>query len=334
MYLRKISVILFLSTFLFSSVRANDCCPTPCCAEWKVYGDWIYWNTRRCQLDYATPFDSIATTAIGNVSSVCPGYESGFRVGISRECGNTFYDLFYTYYRPDASDTTTNVDGNLAGSRIVENFTALIPGTIALAKGKWNLDYDEVNLLMGYKLCSRPCVESYVVGGFKYASIDQDFESFYSETADITTNVDKVKESIDLNAYGVNFGLKGKYTFCKCFNLFANASHDVLLGDFNRKFTYDTSIDGGTTFTQSVNLKDESWCMLGVYNLAFGLGYDMSFKGCWCADLSFSVGYEFHQWVNTLDFLDYQNESQEITFDRHLQSLGFDGLFVQLSVGF
>ena len=61
-----------------------------------------------------------------------------------------------------------------------------------------------------------------------------------------------------------------------------------------------------------------------------------AFEGCLCANLGFSIGYEFHRYMGMPDFLEYTGESNGLNhnFNLHLQSLGFDDLFVRASLGF
>ncbi len=91
----------------------------------------------------------------------------------------------------------------------------------------------------------------------------------------------------------------------------------------------------GSSYVLAANLRDDCWRMVGVYNLSFGLGYNSSYFNC--MDIGISIGYEFHQWINHPDFLNFQAEAFTdtiVSFNYHTQDLGFDGLFVRLSLGF
>ncbi len=327
--LKKGFWILLLPLLFSFEARADfgnygNCCPQYCdsCDDWVVYGEWLYWRSRRCDLDYAVT-GAGAGTYTGNIHSVDQSYESGWRIGVQKYCGDFFYDLTYTYFRNDESNSKNNPA--LSGTRIVDDITAVTQGLITDARGKWDLDYDVVDLLAGYGFCNTSCFQPYIFGGLKLAFIDQKFEALYIEGA----NFDRVTQKIDMDAYGINLGVGANYNFCHCFNFFGRFSYDVLLGDFTRHYNYETSANA-----DAANFKDDCWRMLSVLNLSFGLGYDFAFSNCWCSNLGISLGYEFHQWVGQPDFIDFQSESGEVTFDRHLQSLGFDGLFLRLALNF
>lgn len=313
---------------------SDNCCYTD--PSWNVYADWLFWRARRSQLDFAFNGDPGVfgvKLPSGSVHAVEPSYDNGFRVGVQKYCGDLFFEGYYTYFRNEESKTAIALNGQ-SGTHVVDSLREVNQGNFQLSRGKWNLDYDSVDLLVGYQFNKGRCLRPYLFGGFKYASIDQELTSFYSEDVAVTGEVDLVKEKIDMSAYGVDIGVGANFSFWSCFNLFAKVSYDALIGDFKRRFTYNISSDGGATFFQDLNLNDQSWNSLSVFNLWFGLGFDRVFNQCWCSRLSLSIGYEFHQWINQLDFLEVQAESGENTFDRHLQSLGFDGLFIRFNVGF
>jgi hypothetical protein len=346
MTFKKSIFLLVVAPFLLlSTAKADyyyDCCPPEYCSpefcapcsSWVVYGEWLYWRARRCQLDFAFNGEPSGDpdSSTGRVHSVEPCYDHGFRVGFQRYCGDLFFDAFYTYFRNDEKHTVVNIDG-LSGT----HYLNAVGGSqgFELARGKWDLDLRTVDILAGYQWSRKKCFHPYVFGGFKYASIDQELKSLYSDDVAITGDVYKVKQKIGMCAYGIDLGIGAKYSIFNFFNVFGRVSYDVLLGDFKRRFVYETSADGGATFEQNVNLHDECWYSVSVFNVLFGLGYEHLFNNCWCANLGVSVGYEFHQWINQPDFLEVVADfNDESTVDRHLQSLGFDGLFVRASLGF
>lgn len=344
---KSIFLLALAPLFLLSTAKADyyyDCCPPEYCSpefcapcsSWVVYGEWLYWRARRCQLDIA--FDGLPTTSAdsstGRVHSVEPSYDHGFRVGFQKYCGDLFLDAFYTYFRNDETLSVVNTDG-LVGTRLIPFSSVITQGGFDLAIGKWDIDYDTVDILVGYQWNRKKCFHPYIFGGFKYASIDQKLRTTYSEPAELFTgDFDRIIQKLDMDAYGIDLGFGAKYSIFNCFNVFGRFSYDVLLGDFKRRFIYESFlVDTGET-TRSIDLHDECWHSISVFNFLFGVGYEHLFTNCWCANLGISVGYEFHQWINQPDFLGILSASTMDQLDRHLQSLGFDGLFVRASLGF
>jgi len=157
----------------------------------------------------------------------------------------------------------------------------------------------------------------------------------YIQRVDITNGSNSfihIHEDLDMDGYGLTFGFDTRYTICGCFSVIGNFAYDVLVSEFDRREIYQTTTNGGQTFTVNANLHDECWKTVSGLNLAVGLRYDMQMCGCY--DVFIAAGYEFHHYLNMADFIGFQSESGETTFDRQTDGLGFDGLFVRLGFGF
>ncbi|GAB4230602.1 MAG: hypothetical protein Tsb0021_08740 [Chlamydiales bacterium] len=318
-------------------VSCEECDSYECCDEclnWTVYGDWLYWRARRCQLDYALPFDG--SNAIGRVSEVCPKYDNGFRIGVETKLCDAYFGIEYTRYKTDATSTLSNPNGGIAGTQLIDAYTQLSQGSIQLARGDWDLCLDQVDLRMGYQIASECDYEAKVFGGFKFAYIDQDFNSFYSANINPQSegnNLEYIKQQVKMDGYGLELGMCGSYNLCRCLNFIGLFSYDILAADFDRHYIYETmNVDEGAVLR--ANLRDSCWKLVSVINLAVGLRYDYQNLFCRDVDLSLSLGYEFHHWINYLGFMEHQNESGEVTVDRYSDNLGLDGLFLRASLSF
>lgn len=342
MNVRKMLLALMAVSSLSFAGYNNYCCEPcpqvccdPCCdGEFGVYGDYLYWRARRCELDYAIPYD--ATIVVGNVYDVCPRYDSGFRVGaFYKGCGDFDFVGQYTWYNTDAKSHVFDPDENLAGTHILDENTQVGQESFQLARGEWDLKYNVVDLTAGYRWDMNDCFHARFYTGLKLAFIDQTFDILYSETEDVTgaaNGFDKVHYSNDLNGYGIQVGASADYQICGRLSLIGNFGYGVLASDVSRKEVYVTSANGGTTEVIEVDLHDSCWRTLSVLDLAVGLSYEIYCGDCGSAFIG--LGYEFHHWFDMANFISYQNESGEITFDRYTDSLGLDGLFVRLGVNF
>jgi len=312
----------------------EECCPNFFCdfeGEFTIYGDYLYWRTRRCELDYAVPLDS--NEYIGNVYNVCPEYDSGFRVGAKYRCGDMDVEGRYTWFYSSSEDQVTDpTSGNLAGTRIVDEFGDVSQGSIELARANWNIHYNAADALVGYDMDVGNCFDFRLFGGFKYLNIEQNLNVLYATEVDLSGNLVDIHSDLDMDGYGLTLGFDTLYKVGCGFGIIGTFSYDVLASDFTRREIYRTSTDGGDSFSTNANLHDECWRTISGFNLALGLQYD--FQLCGCYDLFVAAGYEFHHYLNMADFLGFQSESGETTFDRQTDGIGFDGLFVRLGIGF
>ena len=154
--------LLIGSDYGCCSYAQPDCCDW--CSDISVYGDWIYWKARRCDLDYAIPISS--QDIAGDVFKVCPDYESGFRIGLEYECGCFDFGVRYTYFRTETSDSVSGSAGTLAPTRLFGLASSISPGNLIFGQGKWELDYDLVDVLVGYGWDNCSCFDTHFFGVF------------------------------------------------------------------------------------------------------------------------------------------------------------------------
>jgi len=337
--LKKLCVVSVLFSMLLSiKVTGNEynscCCEGVYDSEWTLYADYLYWRTRRCDLDFALQYGGDSVQPIGReLYSVEPEYNSGYRIGVVRQCDCLFFDLAYTHFHDEQKNGVQSVliDGVLdLSDTFLPTRTFVTPGgTSTLAKSAWDLDYDVVDILAGYGLSNCGCLETYVFGGLKLAFIDQRLYTTYDrEVVTLTFEPYSVKQTYDLDAYGIDLGIGANYTLCGCFNFYGRFYYDVLLGNIDRAFIQNPEL---TTGVSTIDLRDTCWAAINVANLAFGVGYDYKFCGCCVNSLSISIGYEFHKWINLLDFYQFNTE---YSIENSSQGFGLDGLVIHFALGF
>lgn len=331
MLLKKLAILSVLCTLLLSGKgMGNDycgsCCQDACWSGWSIYGDWLYWRVRNCGLDYALPGPVIdtgnASNNTGHVFAVEPSYDSGFRVGITKECDCLYFDAFYTHYKSEESDETHS------GTALTPTRVAALGTTAVLeAKAKYEIDYDVVDIVAGYSSNPCYCFQTIFFGGFKYARIDQEFTSSYDDFSGSPPVL--VKQTNDMNAYGVDLGFGAEYAIWNCFNAFGRFSYDILLGDFTRKTEQNVSATGIST--NAVDVRDECWRSISVINLAIGVSSDYQFCGSCIDSITLAVGYEFHKWIDMPNFFAFGSADR---VDRNPAGFGIDGVTIRLALKF
>ncbi len=314
-----------------------DCDP---CDGWSLHADWLYWNTRKCDLDYAFTFGTgEASGHIESLKSVCPSWDCGFRVGLQKMCGDMDFGVHYTYYKSTSKSSTDNTHHGIARSQIGGEFAATSDGNIGYASGGYDLLLNQIDFEIGYGMEMSDCLAARLFSGLRYASINQKFNLRYSESitdhrGEGTGNgVDVVSKRNDMDFYGLYLGSTATYSFIDCFDFFGGLSFGIGATEFGRGYTHSYT-DGGTPWIEDVVAGDCCWRVVSVIDFNFGLTYYL--KNCLCSDWAFSVGYEFHNWLDAQDFIGFHSgdDSGELHLDRHTENLGFDGLFVRVSVLF
>ena len=309
----------------------DDCCGIN---GLSVNADWIYWRGRRANLDYALPYENANSQSMGSVSELCPSWDSGFRLGIEKDCDGWGIAADYTWFRTKKNGSVQDAaNGHLAGTRLVTSVSSLIQGDIQYAEANWELDYDFVNVMGTYNWASSDGFDTKFFGGFSYARMDQTLDALYSATTDIkgaTNAFDLSAQKIKMEAYGIRFGVSPTVTINSCFDIFGVFSYGIYAADYDRSLDYKTTTNGGQTLGDRIDNKDSCSRISSLLDLSVGARYNLG-NPCNCGvDFALAVGYQFQQWINNPGFLEREGASGQTTIDRHQSEVGFDGLFVRL----
>lgn len=320
--------MLALTTF---TMRANSCCnPCDCidwCEGWEISGEWLFWSARRSGLDYVA---QVNTTPVfdGKMYAVTPDYRSGFRVGLAMPLCCAELGVRYTYFHPTYSDqierSFSNTPSDLVETRINSDEKRVTINDVRFAKAHYALNLDIIDLEYTHEFPSLCSFTSSLFGGIKVALIDQELEVEYRDLNPAAPEADFFSATVDMNAYGLYLGGDLAREICGPLALFGNFSFGTLLGSFDRTLnahSHNSLIMDGHL--------DREYCLVQNINISAGLS-------CLCGSWTLTAGYEFHTWVNMLDFLSLNESSNGSVFDpsRNLESLGFDGLFVGAQIRF
>lgn len=333
MMLKKLIILPALCTMLFCMQATGNEYYTSsydegCCSDWTVYADWLYWRVRNCNLDYALISDTDFTNYC-DVRCVEPSYSNGYRVGIQQFDDCRYLEAFYTHLHSEDDDSVgSQLNGVITPTRMWKGNPRF-----GRAQSEYEIDYDVVDIVGGY--AKNPCcnLQTYCFGGLKLAFIDQELNTKYTDSSNaIILN----RQSIDMNAYGLDIGFGANYTIGNCLNLFGRFSYDLMAANYERDTIQNallvTGVPGNSV--ESFSLDDNCWTSLNIVNLSFGIGYESNFCGCWVNSLAIYFGYEFHQYLDMLDFYSVEIGQVEPSFKRGNPAFGVDGLMLRVAVGF
>lgn len=346
----------------YPTYAADDCCPAnpspaqccqpcdPCrvncdqyCCDLGVEGwaEWLVWRVRKCDLDFAVPFDE-SDFIIGNTRAVEMDWNSGGRWGLFKN-----FDCFQVgakYARITLKNHKNSIDenGNLAATRLGEDNQFTTNGAIEYAYGRYDISYDVVDAEAAYVKEECDGFGARLFGGFRYARIVQDYRTRYSSNSNdpqgtrtipftniFISNFDGVTQHVEMVGYGIYLGGSGYKDLACGFGVFGKASVGALIGHFDRSYKHEGHGIGVSSFTTNTYLKDN--CNRLVNNLELAAGFQYRMEGICGNDLVIKVGYEFSHWYNTQDFMMVFG-GEDAAFDRHIDSLGFDGMTLKLEI--
>ena len=306
------------------------CRPT-CGPTWTADAEWLFWNVRAADLDFAMPTSGVDIA--GRVYDITPGYSSGLRVGLERNMGPCSVAMNYTYYA--AAEAESLDDSSFyAGTLLVPTYADVNQSAIRSAETQWDFDYQLFDLVGAYTFCAGDHSEGAIYGGFRAALIDEEMSTVYGNAWPFPTSshIDYVGQRTDMSAYGVNLGVRGACWLGGLGKITTSVGVSPLVGNFDRRFFYSGSSNGGANFTTDADILEQTTRMVGVLDLS--VGYEMLlFQNASC-DATIGIGYEFHQWLNYPGLLRHMNESGEITIDHHASNLGIDGANVALTFSY
>lgn len=328
---------------------SDDCCIPECMGGWSIYGDLLYWNIRKCSLDYAWreeftdgSNDIPNEIGIGPAKAVEPDYDLGFRVGASKTCDCMTFGIRYTYY--DNKETATMSDSglNYQAARVLpgtrndsytgDGSTSYVESNFDFARSVYDVELNviDIEVAKAFDMDCGVCVSFF--GGFRAAFLDQELSTEYGNLASITTDQTYVHEVVNFDAYGIYLGGEGTWSVCNGFGLFGRFGIATLVADFERSFL-QKNINSSVDFAVA-QVEDSMWCHINELEFVVAVEYEGC--ECMCIDWSIRFGYELHTWFNLADFLNFcgTNSGIEGHPARQKDSIGFDGIFVRLGARF
>ncbi len=304
-----------------------DCCEEEC---FELYGDWLYWTVRECDLSYVWDTPVASTSSAGPLKAVDPDFTSGFRIGVIVPFCDWEFAAHYTCYDNCESDRTRSDTDTLFGTRLIVGTTQ---DAIDEARSKYDVDFNQFDLEFGRTfrpqyLCN---TEVRTFGGARFAWIDRKLDTVYLDTA--TPRSTTIHQKVDNDLYGLYVGMGSETTLMGCFSLFGDFSVGAFAVSSDQSVFYQTL--AAVTETEYDITSKNYYCAAANVNLSLGMGY--TFCGFCDSDVMLAIGYEFHNWINLPGFISPQEviaAERNLQLDQFSGSLGFDGLFVRLAVSF
>lgn len=299
-----------------------------------VYGDFLYWTAQIDGVDLAyrekapTQSDPSAFTRLEKLNY---HWDPAFRVGLGYyiDSMDWFLMLEWTRFRNDASKSigatdTTELEplwGNISSNDFLE---------LKLMKGKWNLHYDTLDLMVApgffryQQFAFRPTY------GVRRAWIDWDYPLFQRSIVDEIFITDfrtsKIRNKNHYSAVGFIGGIQAKMLMGMGFHLYGDIFASILYGKFDVKQPIEATVRidtaqeiFGTLETVTYENSTSYWRVRPNVHMKMGLEWERFFKNN-SMRLNLHIGYEFLVWLN-------QNELHHF-YVAQRGDLGINGLTV------
>lgn len=335
--------IIFFCLALISTntIQAGLCefCSEWCdpCSGWEFNIDWLYWNVRRSNLDFAVDGHTGNDFPDGKMKCVDIDYDHGFRIGALKECDEFDVGLHYAHFKTEENRRSFERIGDIVPTRMHPgNSTGLGDvNTLDYARANYKASIDSVELALGKKIEIDEGTFIRPACGFSYASICQAMHTVYQEDDQGVTGV-RIKQKLDMGAYGLFVGSGASFGFCECYSIFGHFSGGVYVGDFDASYS-EYQFDGprlghGEKGDRLVHATKCQTLVVGSYELSLGIAYDLC--EFMCMDWKLSAGYEFHEWCGLPGFIHFTDDSTRGALTRNGSTFGWDGLFLRGSATF
>lgn len=279
---KLLSLAAFIMLFTVSAANADDwslsddrfengCCEVECEPNHHLTfsGDFLYWRALQNGLDDC--FCGKGTKDEWN-----PGYRVGLE--ISPICEGLDIAAYWTHFQNNSNRNSSDDDD-------IDSFS------------HWKLDYDTVDLLLGYKAKTNDYNYTPYVG-LRGVMIDGKLHALFASC----TCADAISDSITEQhhkekfwAIGPKIGVKGDYTLGCNFGLYADVAVGILYGRFKLEANDFQTIPDPTDSGATCVHRHVDACQ-AVVDAAVGIQWKYSF--CDSVEATVKLGLEHHRYFN------------------------------------
>ncbi len=345
-----LTITLPQSIFAQSPFFCDPCDYQPCSLQGlKIGGEAVWCKPCVDDLDFGFLVKASGNRTRVEYKEVCPEWDLGFKVFASYQnfrCPEWTIKSSWTHIRPEdshkiAAGANENASSPLLHLSLAEEFKANSTGLFKHVKGKYDLLYNDWDLLLSYNLCNTSWMQVTPSFGLAGMVLDQRQKVTLKNPAGIN-NEDKalIKWKSGYNALGLRAGTNVRFFVRKCLSFYASGEGSLLAGEVNsrnkQKIEWKTQGAEPVTVTSRMELKDDENChVVTGYRAALGFLYDFGLNQNF---YTFRLGYEFADWFHIPNPRVYFGADKGIDASHATstttRTLGFHGLVGGLSLSF
>lgn len=270
-----------------SECNLLPCGPTPSCGRGFVSADFLYWRAFEGGLAECLPCEEVNCLNDEMVFSEVRGekkdlhykWKPGIRLGAGYHSSNNWdVAAYWTDFRSDARGDHSYAQPS-----------------------QWKLDFQVVDLLVGYKLDVYPCCLTLrPFAGVRLAEIDQSLKACHSNLCSRTAFKEHRKQ--DFSGIGPLFGIGANLNLACGLSLYADVAGSVLYGNYRANSKKADLFLGAGSLSR---FKQHLHACQAVFDAAFGISWETCFYNE--LQLIFRLGVEHHCYFDHNRMGDYGN---------------------------
>ncbi len=295
----------------------------------------FYLQPTNSDLDYAT--SSITTTVddatntATNVSTLDPGYNLGFAIGLGYVFPNSGNDaqINWTHFNHTDNDSAPFVNalnGSITVITRAGNSYEFDGGT---GNSSNDVKYDAVDLDMGQYLSIGTRLQTRLFAGLRYAQIKSDLTDTYMGHSGFATTFVSYNEVDSFNSkftgIGPRFGVDATYHVGNCFGVVGHVAAALLVGrvDTSSGATYSSSGESTSSFSTTA---DNQTRVVPAFDAKLGIDYSWPINND-ASSFTVEAGYQATQYVDAIDRV----TTGDLAGVRTTSGVGFNGPYLSLN---
>lgn len=297
----------------------------------------LYLKPSSDRLDYAITYPGLADVVAGDVQTVTPDYDWGYRVSLGYIFPGTARDVTVTYsnFNHKTKDSVIVEDPAFLVSTVTPLITADVLSTRSDASAKFNYQTLDVDFGQYFNIGCNTRVK--LIAGVRFADLDSKFKARYDsvlpddEIFDSTAILTAQKNTF--KGVGPRAGVNLEYGFGNGFGVVAQTTTALLVGNnTNNFFQRDVSFVDDVAVTDETASFHQNKQTRVVPNLTGKLGVNYNYEFCNPSrtHLTVEAGYQVDHYFNIADRL---NGAQALGLDgRSATDTSFNGPYVGLQI--
>jgi hypothetical protein len=286
---------------------------------WYASAEYLLMRPRRGAFDYAIPSTPGGLVTNGAIQNLTYELRSGVRAELGYRLGHSHWEVLagYTYFRSNTSAAQFAPPGSVFLPTLTR------PGLtdqVAFAGADANLQYNVYDALVARRFAVGEHVALRMLGGMRFASIQQSFNAYYDG---IDARQASVRTESGFEGFGPMVGGEAVWVGWRGFHLYGRANGGLLTGVSSNPLLEGNN-NGRAVFANTTNDVRKV-----VPFTTVGVGGGWQYR-----TFTFRAGYEITNWFGIIDQPRFTDDVGRGRFVPTPADLSLEGLFVQMAVQF